>query len=128
MKRRKIEMGVYIYTLRKNPTISIDKGTKAPVAIGVTKYAYKDSSYRSAAYNRMVGRMHALADKARDANPDLTLVTVGDPKDHDFIKYGPMGVYKVSDRMSYFLDTKAPGTLAGFIFKSGKSYIFEDAA
>jgi len=125
MKRRKIEMGTYVYTLRKNPIIAIDKDIGAPVAIGITKYAYKVSSYHSADYNRLVGRMETLAEKARDANPNLVMITFGDPKEHDFDRYGPMAVYRTSPTMTSFYDSQSPGTLIGFIYKSGKSFIFE---
>jgi len=125
MKRRKIEMGTYAYTLRKNPIIAIDKDIGAPIAIGITKYAYKVSWNHSADYNRLVGRMETLAEKARDANPNLVMTTFGDPKEHDFDRYGPMAVYRTSPTMTSFYDSQSPGTLIGFMYKSGKSFIFE---
>ena len=124
MKREEREMGIYVYTLRKNPVIAIEKRHRAPITIGYTKYAYKVSWNGGADYNRMVGRSHAQAQKARDCNSKLTLVTMGDPKEHDFDRYGPMSVYEVSDRMTSFYDTEAPGRRVGCIWKSGKSYEF----
>ena len=118
-------MGIYVYTLRKNPIIAIDAEIGAPIAIGFTKYAYKVSYRGSADYNRLVGRMEALAEKAREANPNLVLVTFGDPKDHDFDRYGPMEVYRDTPTMTSFYDTNIPSDRAGFLYKSGKSYTFE---
>ena len=118
-------MGIYVYTLRKNPVIAIDKDINAPVAIGFTKYAYKESWNETAGYNRLVGRSLAAAKRARLANPNLVIITVGDPKEHDFNKYGPMAVHHVRPTMSSFYDTEAPGKIIGFLYKSGKSYEFE---
>jgi hypothetical protein len=118
-------MGIYCYTLRKNPVIVIDKDTGTPAAIGITKYAYKVSSYHSADYNRLVGRMETLAENARYANPNLVMTTFGDPKEHDFDRYGPMAVYRTTPTMTSFYDNQSPGVLIGFMYKSGKSYVFE---
>jgi len=118
-------MGIYVYTLRKNPIVAIDKDIGAPIAIGITKYAYKVSWNRSADYNRLVGRMETLAENARDANPNLVMATFGDPKEHDFDRYGPMAVYRTSPTMTSFYDTQAPGERIGMLYKSGKSYVFE---
>ena len=122
-------MGIYCYTLRKNPIIAIEPKEVTPMAIGFVKYAYKYSwMTENPAYARAVGRSHAQAEKARKANPDLTLITIGDPKEHDFDRYGPMEVREVSDRLTSFMDSQSPGKRAGFLYKSGKSYIFEKAA
>ena len=118
-------MGIYCYTLRKNPIIAIDTDIGAPAAIGITKYAYKVSSYHSGDYNRLVGRMETLAENARHANPNLVMTTFGDPKEHDFDRYGPMAVYRTSPTMTSFYDTQMPGERIGMLYKSGKSYIFE---
>jgi hypothetical protein len=118
-------MGVYVYTLRKNPVIVMDKDTGAPAAIGITKYAYKVSWNRSADYNRLVGRMETLAENARFANPNLVMITFGDPKEHDFDRYGPMAVYRTTPTMTSFYDTQTPGERIGMLYKSGKSYVFE---
>lgn len=119
-------MGTYCYTLRKNPIVAIDADDRAPVAIGFAKYAYKYSwMTENPAYARAVGRSHAQAEKARKANPDLTLITIGDPKEHDFDRYGPMAVREVSDRLTSFMDSQSPGKLVGFLYKFGKSYSFE---
>lgn len=122
-------MGIYCYTLRKNPVVAIDVEDRTPVAIGFAKYAYKYSWMgENAAYARAVGRSHAQAEKARDANPDLTLITIGDPKEHDFNRYGPMEVREVSARLTSFMDSQTPGKRAGFLYKYGNSYSFEKAA
>jgi len=118
-------MGIYCYTLRKNPIIAIDTNVGAPAVIGITKYAYKVSSYHSGDYNRLVGRMETLAENARHANPNLVMITCGDPKEHDFDRYGPMEVYRTSPTMTSFYDTQTPGERIGMLYKSGKSYIFE---
>ena len=85
-------MGIYVYTLRKNTLKATDMDIGAPIEIGVTAYAYKESYSRSGAYNRMTARMHSMAERARDANPNLVLVTFGNPADHDFDRYGKMAV------------------------------------
>ncbi len=119
-------MGIYVYTLRKNPIVAIDSGTKAPTAVGYSKFAYKVSSgWNNPTYNRTTSRLHSLAEKARDANPNLVMMTIGDPKDHDFAKYGPMAVYRVSPELTAFYDTKAPGERIGELHKFGKSYVFD---
>jgi hypothetical protein len=120
-------MGIYVYTLRKNPIVAINERSHKPMAIGVTKYAYKHSSgWDRPEYKRTTSRLHSLAEKARDANPDLTMVVVGDPKEHDFYRYGPMAVYQVKDSMTYFYDSKIPGHVVGYLYKSGKSYMFQE--
>jgi hypothetical protein len=119
-------MGIYVYTLRKNPIVAIDNPSRAPITVGITKYAYKDSGRWDGGsdYKRMVGRSLAQAQKARDHNPKLTMVTIGDPKEHNFDRYGPMPVFQVSDQMTCFYDTKPPGPRVGCIWKSGKGYEF----
>ncbi len=118
-------MGVYVYTLRKNPVQAIAMDIGAPVNIGYSKYAYKESWNKTGAYNRLVGRMHTLAEKARDANPNLVMITHGDPKEHDFDRYGPMAVYRISPELESYYDTKMPGGRIGYLYKSGKKYEFE---
>lgn len=120
-------MGIYVYTLRKNTIQAIDMDIGAPVEIGVTKYAYKDSWNGGAHYKRMTGRAHAAAERARDANPNLVLVTFGDPKDHNFDRDG-MTVYRTNPNMTYFYDTKAPGEPIGVLYKRGKKFEFERIA
>jgi len=125
MKRRKIEMGIYCYTLRKNTIKAIDMDIVVPIEIGVTKYAYKESSSLSAEYRRMVGRAHAAAERARDANPNLVLVTFGDPKEHNFDTDGNMTVYRCSPVLEYFMDHKAPGEAFGYLYKEDKKLKFK---
>lgn len=117
-------MGIYVYTLRKNTFKAIDKDIGAPVDIGITKYAYKESWNSSADYKRMTARMHSMAERARDANPNLVLATFGDPKDHDFSRDG-MTVYRIRPDMTYFYDTKAPGEPIGVLYKRGRKFEFE---
>ena len=117
-------MGIYIYTLRKNTVKAIDTEIGAPIEIGVTAYAYKESWNRCGAYNRMTARMHSMAERARDANPNLVLVTFGNPKDNDFSKHS-MPVYRVSPKMTSFYDTEAPGELVGYLSKQGRKIVFE---
>lgn len=118
-------MGIYIYTLRKTPTKAIDMDIGASVEIGVTAYAYKESWNGGAAYNRMTARLHSLAEKARDANPNLVLVTMGNPKENDFDRYPNMPVFRVSPDLEYFHDTKVPGEVVGYLCKNGRNYEFE---
>ncbi len=122
-------MGLNVYTLRKNPITAIEpqkSGFKKPVTIGYAKYAYKHAwGWDHPTYKRNTARYHAMAEKARAANPGLVLVTWGDPKEHDFEKYGPMPVLQVSPDFTSFYDTKAPGVRVGELRKSGRSYIFE---
>jgi hypothetical protein len=121
-------MGIYVYTLRKNPVKAIDMDTGAPIDIGVTAYAYKESWNSNADYNRMTARMHAAAARARDANPNLVLTTFGDPKNQNFDAHPKMAVFRTSPEMTYFYDTKAPGELVGYLFKNGRKFEFERIA
>ncbi len=119
-------MGIYCYTLRKNTIKATDMDIGAPIEIGVTKYAYKESfSNDSKAYKMMTARAHSAAERARDANPNLVLVTFGDPKDHDFDRDDGMFVYRVSCDMEYFMDSNMPGKQFGKLNKVGKKYEFE---
>ena len=119
-------MGIYVYTLRLNPTIAIDAEIKTPISIGILKYAYKVAwGWDHPTYKRNTARLHTMAEKARAANPNLVLVTFGDPKEHDFAKYGPLPVLRVSPELTSFYDTKSPGRRVGELRKNGKSYIFE---
>jgi hypothetical protein len=65
-----------------------------------------------------------MAERARDANPNLVLVTFGNPKDNDFSKHS-MPVYRVSPKMTSFYDTEAPGELVGYLSKQGRKIVFE---
>ena len=121
-------MGIYVYTLRKNTLKATDMDIGAPIEIGVTAYAYKESWNRSGAYNRMTARMHSMAERARDANPNLVLVTFGDPKDYDFSRGGKMEVYRVKPWLTSFYDTESPGEKVGYIYKSGRKFEFERTA
>ena len=118
-------MGIYVYTLRKNTVSAIDADIGAPIEIGVTAYAYK-YYWRgdSPSYNRLTARMEAMAGLAREANPNLVLVTFGDPKNNDFSKHS-MPVYRVSPKMTSFYDTEAPGELVGHLRKKGRTFEFE---
>jgi hypothetical protein len=118
-------MGIYVYTLRKNPVKAIDMDTAAQINIGVTAYAYKESWNSNADYNRMTARMHAAAERARDANPNLILATFGDPKNHDFDRDGKMAIFRTSPGMTYFYNTGSPGELIGYLFKNGRKFEFE---
>ena len=118
-------MGIYCYTLRKNTIKAIDMDIGAPTEIGVTEYAYKNSWNGGGAHNRMVGRAHAAAERARDANPNLVMVVMGNPKEHDFDHYPNMTVYRCSPDMEYFMDHKAPGEAIGYLYKEGKKFQFE---
>lgn len=118
-------MGLYCYTLRKNTIKATDMDIGAPIEIGITKYAYKESWNGSGDYNRMLGRVHAAAERARDANPNLVLVTFGDPKENDFDKYPNMTVYRCSPDMESFMDHQPPGPAVGYLYKVGKKFEFE---
>lgn len=119
-------MGIYCYTLRKNPIVALESG--APIQIGYFKYAYKYSwMTENPAYARAVGRSHSQAKKARKANPNLTLVTIGDPRAYDYSN-GPLPVHEVSERLDSFMDSMSPGKLAGYLHKSGKAYLFQPLA
>lgn len=122
-------MGIYCYTLRKSTIKAIDMDVGAPIEIGVTKYAYKESyRFESKSYRMLTARAHAAAERARDANPNLVLVTHGDPKEHSFDYHGAMDVFRVSPDMEYFLDTRAPGEIVGKLYKRGKKFEFERIA
>ena len=119
-------MGTYVYTLRKNPVKAIDMDIGAPIEIGVTAYAYKDhGSWMNADYRRLIARARASASRARKANPNLVLVTFGDPKNQNFDRNNKMEVYRTSPEMTYFYDTNAPGELVGYLFKNGRKFEFE---
>jgi hypothetical protein len=118
-------MGIYVYTLRKNTLKATDMDVGAPIEIGVTAYAYKESYRGGGEYNRMTARMHSMAERARASNPNLVLVTFGDPKDHDFDCDSKMAVYRVRPTMTHFYDTQAPGEQVGYLFKDGRKFKFE---
>jgi hypothetical protein len=117
-------MGIYVYTLRKNTIKATDMDIGAPVDIGVTAYAYKESWNSSPTYNRHTARMHSMAERARDANPNLVLVTWGNPKDYNFDREGQMAVYRTSPTMEYFHDTSNPGELVGYLYKRNRKFEF----
>lgn len=120
-------MGIYVYTLRKNTLTAIDMDIVAPVQIGIVAYAYKHSwGWDSPVYKRNTARLHSMAEKARAANPNLELVTFGNPKDYDFSRGGKMAVYRVKPWLTSFYDTSAPGELAGYLFKNGRKFEFEN--
>ena len=120
-------MGIYVYTLRKNTFKATDMDSGAPVQIGVTAYAYKHAwGWDHPAYKRNTARMHSMAERARAANPNLELVTFGNPKDYDFSRGGKMAVYRVKPWLTSFYDTSAPGELAGYLFKNGRKFEFEN--
>lgn len=119
-------MGIYCYTLRKNTVNAIDMDIGAPIEIGITEYAYKESFWNdSGSYKRMTARLHACAERARDANPNLVLVTMGNPKNHDFDREGNMTVFRVSPTFEYFFDSKTPGEVVGYLCKNGRKLEFE---
>lgn len=118
-------MGIYCYTLRKNTIKATDMDIGAPIEIGITQYAYKESWNGNGAYNRMVGKAHAAAERAREANPNLVLVVMGNPKENDFDRYPNMTVYRCRPDMEFFMDHKAPGEAIGYLYKVGKKYEFE---
>lgn len=119
-------MGIYCYTLRKSTIKAVDMDINAPIEIGVTKYAYKESFWsESKAYKMLTARSHAAAERARNANPNLVLITHGDPKDHDFDRYGAMDVRRVTPDLEYFMDSKLPGEVVGKLYKVGKKFEFE---
>ena len=119
-------MGSYVYTLRKNPIKAIDMDINAPIDIGITAYAYKESFWNdSKSYKMMTARAHSAAERARSANPNLVLVTWGNPKDYDFTREGKMAVYRTSPDMEYFCDSKNPGEVVGYLYKNGRKFEFE---
>ncbi len=107
-------MGVYCYTLRKQ-TRQIDG-----VTIGRTAYAYKDhwDAYRSP----FVARQHAAAERARNANPKLTRVIMGDWK---YAATEPLPVFEISEGLTAFMDHKSPGPVVGYVTKSGGRYRYK---
>lgn len=117
-------MGVYCYTLRKNPIKAFDMDTGAFIEIGTFMYAYKESWNDSPEYKRKVARAHAFAEKARDANPNLVIVTIGNPAENDFDKYA-MTVYRCSPNLESFMDTNIPGESIGYLRKVGRKFLFE---
>lgn len=120
-------MGIYCYTLRKNTIKAIDMDIGAPIELGTTQYAFKESWNGGAAYKRLVNRMFSLAEKARDANPNLVLVVMGDPKNNDFDKH-KMPVFRVSPEYEFHYDGRSPGDVVGYLYKNGKRYEFERTA
>ena len=118
-------MGIYCYTLRKNTIKATDMDIGAPIEIGITEYAYKESWNLTKQYKMRTARAHAAAERARIANPNLVLVTTSDPKKHNFDKHGMLAVYRCSPDMEYFYDTQAPGSIVGYIYKNSKKLQFE---
>ena len=118
-------MGIYVYTLRKNTLKATDMDVGAPIEIGVTAFAYKESYRGGGDYNRTTARMHSMAERARDANPNLVLVTFGNPKDHDFDRDSKMAVYRVTPTMTHFYDTGVPGEQVGYLYRNGRKFEFE---
>lgn len=109
-------MGVYCYTLRKG-TKQVDE-----VTIGRLAYAYKchwredDSPF--------CRRMHAAAERARDANPDLELVVIGD--DYSSARSEDRTpVFQISKQRTYWLDGNNPGPVVGHLgFEKGRYRYF----
>ena len=125
-------MGVYVYTLRKN-TIKTRRdlgGIIVEPEIGYAQFAYKcwNGWDEPGYFRRQVGRAHAFAEKARQANPDLDLITLGNPKEHDFERAGAMPVFQVSTDANSWCDTKDPGPVVGYLRKNGRKYGFETLA
>jgi hypothetical protein len=119
-------MGIYVYTLRKNTLKATDMDIGAPIEIGVTAFAYKEHwNSDDAIYKRTTARMHSMAERARDANPNLVLVTFGNPKNYDFSRGGKVAVYRVKPTMTHFYDTEAPGDHVGYLSKKGRKFEFE---
>jgi hypothetical protein len=122
-------MGIYVYTLRKNTIKATDMNIGAPVQIGITAYAYKESYSAGGSYNRLTARMHTMAKRAREANPNTVLVTWGNPKDYDFNSpFSNMAVYQISPDMTYFCDTANPGEMVGYLYKRNGKFEFERIA
>ena len=121
-------MGIYVYTLRKNTIKATDMDIGAPVQIGVTQYAYKVSYSAGGSYNRLTARMHTMAERAREANPNVVLVTWGNPKDYDFSPFGSMAVYRTRADMTSFYDTVNPGEIVGYLYKRNGKFEFERIA
>jgi len=118
-------MGIYVYTLRKNTLKVTDMDIGAPIEIGVTDFAYKEYWDGGAVYKRTTARLHSMADRARNANPNLVLVTFGNPKDHNFDRDGKMAVYRVKPTMTHFYDTGVPGEQVGYLYQNGRKFEFE---
>jgi hypothetical protein len=118
-------MGIYVYTLRKNTIKATDMDIGAPVQIGVTQYAYKVSYSGGGSYNRLTARMHTMAQRAREANPNVVLVTWGNPKDYDFSPFGKMIVYRTRADMTSFYDTASPGEIVGYLYKRNGKFEFQ---
>jgi len=117
-------MGVYVYTLRKNTIKAIDEDTGESIDVGVTAFAYKCSWNADGYYKRMTAKMHAAAERAREANPNLDIVTFGDPKDGLKTR-----IYRVKPTLTSFYDTETPGIDVGSIEKRGRKWYFvRDAA
>ena len=125
-------MGIYIYTLRKN-TIKARRdigGIVVEPEIGYAQFAYKywkgwgEPGY----FRRQVGRAHAFAEKARQANPDLDLITIGNPKEHNFDRAGAMPVFQIPTTAIVWYDTKDPGPIVGYLYKNGRKYEFKTLA
>ena len=122
-------MGVYVYTLRKNTIKAIrDLGDAGQPEgeIGYIDFAYKSWTVwdEPGYFRRAVGRSHAQAKKAREANPELDLIVWGNPKKHDF-KDGFMEVFQVSKTKSAWYDTEDPGKKVGYLAKQGRKYVFK---
>lgn len=118
-------MGVYRYTLRKNTTKVIDTDTGAPVEIGSTEYAYKYSyGWDSGNYKRNVAKLEAAADRAREANPNLVLIVVGNLR--EMFNRGDVKeteVYLVGPNYVGHDDTRPPSEkIVGYIRKNGRRY------
>jgi hypothetical protein len=111
-------VGIYVYTLRAE-TRNID-GRE----IGTMKFAYKihnywrgDPGYGS--YTRSIAVFHALAEKARWKNRDLTLVILGDFKNAERER---LPVHEISTRRSDWADTDTLGPIVGHVEKVGRGY------
>lgn len=117
-------MGIYCYTLRKNPIKAIDVDNNVPIEIGTFMYAYKESFHSTPEYNRRVARAHSFAEKARDANPNLVMVVVGDPNSYD-LENSFMEVYRCNPTLEYFMDSFSPGDKIGRLYKNGRKFIFK---
>ena len=122
-------MGVYVYTLRKNPikaTRDLGDIGQPEGEIGYIDFAYKcwNGWDEPGYFRRAVGRSLAAAERAREANPDLDMIVWGNPKEHEFNR-GPMAVYQVSKTESVWYDTEDPGKHVGYLYKDGRKYTFK---
>lgn len=106
-------MGTYCYTLRK--------GTRdiAGETIGQMEYAYK--YHWDSVDSPFCKRMHAAAERARDANPDLTLIIMGKFTD---IRDCDTAVYRISNQRTYFMDGPNPGPVVGHLRREGRKLKF----